>query len=90
MPDPVPYAEKSKWFRELCDAQEEIAAKRTAAMVGKTYRVLVEPNEKDGVLTGRTEGNIVIEFPGSDKLVGQFADVTVTQAKTWILYGELA
>ncbi len=89
MPDPVPYAEKSKWFKELCDAQEEIAAKRTAAMVGKTYRVLVEPNEKDGVLTGRTQGNIVIEFPGSDELIGQFADVTVTQAKTWILYGAL-
>ena len=89
MDDPVPYSEKSKWFRELCAAQEEIAGKRTAAMVGQTYRVLVEPNDKDGVLTGRTEGNISIEFEGEDKLIGQFADVKITKALTWILYGEL-
>lgn len=25
MPDPVPYEEKSKWFKELCDLQESIA-----------------------------------------------------------------
>ena len=88
MPDPVPYAEKSKWFRELCAVQEDIAAKRTASMVGKTYRVLVEPNDKEGWLTGRTEGNISIDFEGDETLIGQFADIEVTEAKTWILYGK--
>ncbi len=89
MPDDVSYSEKSKWFKELCAAQEEIAAKRTAAMVGKTYRVLVEPGESDGMLTGRTGGNISILFEGSKELIGKFADVTVTEAKTWILTGAL-
>lgn len=89
MEDPVPYAEKSKWFRELCSVQEEIAGKRTASMVGKTFRVLVEPNEKVGCLTGRTEGNISIEFEGDASLIGTFADVKITKAMTWILYGEL-
>ncbi len=89
MPDPVSYKEKSKWFKELCDAQEEIAAKRTASMVGNTYRVLVEPNDKEGWLTGRTNGNISIDFEGDPSLIGQFADVQVTQAKTWILYGKI-
>lgn len=88
MDDRVTYAEKSKWFRELCDAQEEIAGKRTSSMVGKTYRVLVEPNEKEGMLTGRTGGNISIEFEGSDDLIGKFADIEITEAKTWILYGK--
>lgn len=87
MPDPVSYQEKSKWFKELCDTQEEIAAKRTASMVGKVYRVLVEPNDKDGWLTGRTSGNISIDFEGASSLIGQFADIEVTEAKTWILYG---
>lgn len=87
MPDPVSYQEKSKWFKELCDTQEEIAAKRTASMVGKVYRVLVEPNDKDGWLTGRTSGNISIDFEGDSSLIGQFADIEVTEAKTWILYG---
>ncbi len=89
MEDNVPYSEKSKWFKELCAAQEEIAAKRTAAMVGKTYRVLVEPGESEGMLTGRTGGNISILFEGSKELIGKFADVTVTEAKTWILTGAL-
>lgn len=89
MEDPVPYAEKSKWFRELCSVQEEIAGKRTASMVGKTFRVLVEPNEKEGCLTGRTEGNISIEFEGDESLIGTFADIKITKAMTWILYGEL-
>ena len=89
MEDPVPYSEKSKWFRELCNAQEEIAGKRTASMVGKVYRVLVEPSENEGYLTGRTGGNISIEFEGTPDLIGQFADIEVTEAKTWILYGKL-
>ena len=89
MEDPVPYSEKSKWFRELCNAQEEIAGKRTASMVGKVYRVLVEPSENEGYLTGRTGGNISIEFEGTSDLIGQFADIEVTEAKTWILYGKL-
>ena len=90
MPDPVSYKEKSKWFKELCDTQEEIAARRTASMVGQTYRVLVEPNEKEGWLTGRTSGNISIDFEGDSSLIGQFADVEVTEAKTWILFGRLS
>ncbi len=89
MPDPVTHKEKARWFKELCDAQEAIAAKRTASMVGKTYRVLVEPNEKEGWLTGRTGSNISIDFRGDASLIGQFADIEVTEAKTWILYGKL-
>lgn len=91
MPDPVPYETKSRWMRELLAVQEEIAAKRTAAMVGKVYRVLVEDetHEKDGRLTGRTGGNVNIDFAGDSSLVGQFCEVKVTQAGNWVLHGEL-
>ncbi len=91
MPDPVPYAEKSKWMRELLAVQEEIAARRTAAMVGNVYRVLVEDEtrEKDGFLTGRTAGNVNIDFAGDRSLVGTFCDVRVTSAGNWIVHGEL-
>ncbi len=91
MPDPVPYAEKSKWMRELLAVQEEIAAKRTAAMVGQTYRVLVEDEtrEKDGYLTGRTQGNVNIDFAGDRSLVGTFCDVRVISAGNWVVHGEL-
>lgn len=91
MPDPVSREEKGKWFKELTDLQEKIAGERTANMKGKTYRVLVEGKAKgDGMLSGRTGGNIIIEFPGDEKLIGEFIDVTVTNPRTWIVYGEIA
>ena len=89
MPDPVSREEKGRWFRELLDAQEKIAAKRTASMVGKTYRVLCESVSKNGLIEGRTEGNIIIEFPADKSVIGSFREVTVTESLTWILRGEL-
>ena len=90
MPDPVPYEEKSRWFSELLKAQEAIAARRCAEMVGREERVLVgEFNPKTGLLPGRTDGSVIGEFPGAVSLFGQFADVRVTAARNWILRGEL-
>ncbi len=89
MEDPVSREEKGKWFKELTDLQEKIAATRTADMKGKTYRVLVEGKAKgDGMLSGRTYGNVIIEFMGDESLIGGFADVKVTNCKTWVVYGE--
>ncbi len=92
MPDPVPYAEKNRWFSQLLSAQEEVAAERCASSVGKTFRVLVEGETKEhnGMLTGRTDGNVNIDFPGPACLIGAYRDVRVTKAKNWILSGELA
>ncbi|MBQ3136175.1 MAG: tRNA (N6-isopentenyl adenosine(37)-C2)-methylthiotransferase MiaB [Clostridia bacterium] len=89
MPDKVSREEKGKWFKELTDLQESIAGKRTASMKGKTYRVLVEGKAKnEGVLSGRTEGNVIIEFHGDENLIGKFVNVEVTEPKTWVVYGE--
>ncbi len=89
MEDPVPYAEKSRWFSSLLKAQEEIAAARSASMLGKTYEVLVESETKEanGMVTGRTDGNINIDFPGEPGLIGSRVLVRVTEAKNWILTG---
>ena len=94
MPDPVSREEKGRWFKELIDLQESIAAKRTASMNGKTYTVLVEgeAKNKDGFLAGRTDSNIVVEFPKPDNagsLIGTYRSVKITQALNWVLKGEL-
>ena len=89
MEDPVTYKEKTQWFSELLKTQEEIAAKRCASMVGSTERVLIEErNEKNGLLSGRTASSIIVEFPGEDEWIGEFKNVKVTEARTWILRGE--
>ncbi len=89
MDDPVSREEKGRWFKELTDAQEEIADSRTTKMIGKTYRVLCEGVSKGGLIEGRTEGNIIIEFPGSPDLIGSFRNVKVSESLIWILRGEL-
>lgn len=93
MPDPISYDEKNKWFKELCDLQEEIASTHSANMQGKTYRVLCEGESKtlEGYLAGRTDGNVIIEFPSTNKgLIGKFCYVKVTEPLNWLVRGELA
>lgn len=91
MPDPVPYQEKTAWFQELLALQEKISAERCRQMLGRTERVLVEcRGEKSGLLAGRTAGNMMVDFAGDDSLIGEFADVTITEAKHYVLKGRLA
>ena len=90
MDDPVPAEEKSKWFQELLDVQEEIAAKRCSSMVGKTEKVLIESvKEKTGELNARTSGNIIVELEGDKCLIGTFQNAEITSARNWILKGKL-
>lgn len=91
LPDPVSHEEKTKWFQELCTVQESIAARRTAAMLGQNFRVLVEGAAKsnDSMLCGRTDGNVIIEFSGDPSLTGTYCDVTVTDTKSWVVKGKL-
>ncbi|MCD8026053.1 MAG: tRNA (N6-isopentenyl adenosine(37)-C2)-methylthiotransferase MiaB [Clostridiales bacterium] len=90
MDDPVSADEKSKWFRELLDVQEEIAAKRCSSMVGRVERVLIEgKKEKTDELNARTSGNIIVELEAPQELIGTFQNVKITKARNWILKGEL-
>lgn len=90
MDDPIPREEKNRWFKELCDLQESIAAGHSAEMVGKTYRVLCEGESKNlpGYLAGRTDGNVIIEFPADKSLIGKFCRVRVTESLNWVVRGE--
>ena len=92
MADPVSYAEKSARFSELLKTQEAIASARCREMVGRTFEVLTEDEtkEKNGMLTGRTDGNVNIDFPGPAELIGTRRRVKVTEAGNWVLRGTLA
>lgn len=89
MHDPVSREEKGKWFQELLNLQEKIAATRTASMNDKTYRVLCENESKQGIISGRTQGNVIIEFPAERDVIGTFQNVKVAKTLTWMLKGEL-
>ena len=89
--DPVPRAEKQVWFDRLCQVQNEISARRHAAYVGKTLRVLVDGETDDSrwPLSGRTAGGRLVHLVGDRSAIGTYCHVTVTDSNTWALFGEL-
>ena len=91
MDDPVPRAEKQKWFDRLLETQNAYSAKKHAAYVGKTLRVLVDGESDDPAfpLSARTEGNRLVRVRGGKDKIGAFAEARITGSNTWALYGEL-
>lgn len=88
--DNLPLAVKKQRLSILQDALMQHAMKASQRMVNTTQTVLVDgisrKNAKE--LTGRTENNRVVNFPGHPKLIGQFVDVRITQVLTNTLRGE--
>jgi tRNA-2-methylthio-N6-dimethylallyladenosine synthase len=62
------------------------------AMIGTTQRVLVEKLSKksSAQVSGRTENNRWVNFDADASLIGQFVDVTITEALPNSLRGRLA
>jgi tRNA-2-methylthio-N6-dimethylallyladenosine synthase len=91
LPDEVPEAEKSARLARLQAAINGNAAAIAAAMVGTVQQVLVEgPSRKDAdELTGRTGNMRFVNFPGPQRLVGQFVDVEITDTRSNSLRGRV-
>ena len=88
MADPTPKEEKNRRFDRLCAVQNAISEQIHAEYVGKTLRCLVDGRDGD-LLTARTEGGRLVRFPGEERLIGSFANITITGSTTWSLTGEL-
>ena len=88
MDDPIPAEEKSRWFAEMTALQEEISAERLSALVGTVHRTLVESDAGD-YLEARLPDNAVVRVKGDPSLIGQYAYVTITAAKSFILEGDI-
>lgn len=91
MPDVVTEKEKSEWFRELLKAQQDICSEQNHAMIGKTLRVLIDAPGKNNerFISGRTEGNVIVEAAGGGGLIGRFVDVKITEAMNWAMVGTI-
>jgi tRNA-2-methylthio-N6-dimethylallyladenosine synthase len=92
LPDEVTAAEKHARLARLQAAINANAKRISQAMVGSVQSVLVEgPSKKNpNEITGRTENMRYVNFPGHPRLVGQFVDVTITEAMSNSLRGRLA
>lgn len=93
--DDVPAKVKQERASRIMELQQEISLEINTAKVGNTYRVLIDAEETE-YYTGRTE----FDSPGVDNEVlvskgvtlepGAFADVKITGAGEFDLFGELA
>ena len=88
--DEVPEATKKAWLQTLQARIREQADAISRSMVGTTQRVLVmsEARKGDGQLAARTENNRVVNFDGPQSLIGDFADVQITEALPNSLRGQ--
>ncbi len=91
LPDEVPLEEKKRRLATLQERIAEQAGEISRAMVGTVQRVLVEGVSRRDTrqLAGRTENNRVVNFDGDPALIGQFAEVKITEALPNSLRGEL-
>ncbi len=91
MDNQVPEPVKKERLQRLMDVQNKISLDINKSLQGKVLPVLVEGSSKGeaNMLTGRTETNKVVLFPGSPELTGKIVNVEITTPQTWILKGEI-
>ncbi|WP_406624374.1 tRNA (N6-isopentenyl adenosine(37)-C2)-methylthiotransferase MiaB [Acidovorax sp. SDU_ACID1] len=91
LPDDTPHDVKLRRLQELQAVINQNIKDISEERVGTVQRLLVEGASKrdGGELMGRTECNRVVNFPGHPRLIGQMADVRITEARTYTLRGEV-
>ncbi len=90
-PDDVTAELKTQRLMRLQAQIEAQAQVVNQSMVGTVQRVLVEGHARKNAaeLAGRTDNNRIVNFAGQPRLIGQFVEVTVTQALPHSLRGEV-
>jgi tRNA-2-methylthio-N6-dimethylallyladenosine synthase len=97
--DTVPAEVKQKRNVELLAVQEKISGELSRDFLGKKVKVLVEGLSKKShvnidknenpQLIGRTSGDWIVVFNGSESLAGKFAQIKITQTSPLTLFGQL-
>jgi ribosomal protein S12 methylthiotransferase len=96
MEDNIPAEVKQERSDEIMAMQQEISLEINQQKVGKTVKVLFDRNE-DGYFIGRTEhdspevdNEVLVKAEGDAYArIGDFANVQITSASEFDLYGNL-
>ncbi len=89
--DDVTREEKSHRFEKLENVQRQLQKQIYESYVGRELEVLVErqSSKSSSDQTGHSTCHKVVNFPGSDSMLGSIVKVRITQAKQNSLYGEV-
>ncbi len=91
LPDDVSLEVKKQRLQILQSRINQFSQEYSRAMIDTVQHVLVErvSRKNDKEIAGRTENNRVVNFAGSQNLIGQFVDVRITGVRPNSLRGEL-
>ena len=90
--DDTPQEVKLKRLQHLQSVIDAKATEISQSMLGRIERCLVFGKAKkgEGLLSARTDNNRVVNFKGDDSLIGQMANIRITEVYPHTLGGELA
>ncbi len=91
MNDTVSLEEKKARLQRLNEIINASALNNNNKFIGKKVKVLVDgESKKDStVMSGYTEQSKIVNFKGSQALVGKIVEVEITSVNTWSLYGNI-
>ena len=91
MENQIPEEVKHKRFDRLKKLVESQVQKNNQKYVGTMQKVLVEGKSKtnENMLTGRTDTNKVVNFEGTEELIGKIVDLKIISEHMWYLKGEI-
>ena len=77
-------------FARLLSLVQEQGRTQSARFTGTVEEVLFEEeNREPGLLTGRTQHNLIVHIPGSKELIGQYRQVRLDTCKGFYYFGHL-
>jgi tRNA-2-methylthio-N6-dimethylallyladenosine synthase len=90
LPGHIPEQIKEDRLEQVFSLQKEITLRKNNRHVGTVQEVLVEGgSRKGGTMTGRTRGNMAVNFTGPRHLRGSLVNIRITSAGPNSLSGDL-
>lgn len=80
---------KERRAKQMADVAQKNKHEYEQRFVGKTLRILVEEQNKDGLWNGHSSNYLFVAFPGEGLRSGDFVDVKLTEAGKNYLLGEI-
>jgi tRNA-2-methylthio-N6-dimethylallyladenosine synthase len=92
MAEQLPEAVKEERNQDLLRVIDGFAIAKGEALVGSHVEILCEGRSKtnEARLMGRTPGNKIVIFEGSERHIGEIFDVAITRSSGFSLYGDPA
>ncbi len=92
MEDQISDGVKGERMRRLLETADAAALARAKPYEGKTLRVLVDGESKNGgagMYSGRTDQNKLVHFAATPEDVGQFRRVRIERADGYVMHGQI-